>query len=341
MKTQHFIIESHQKKLTIALDEDTTCLSFEVKQPTRLKKLTVKGDNLPSLPPELAKLTALKSLKLQCPAFKALPAELNQLADLQCLHLTRCFSLEKLEIGPLENLKHLIIRQCRSLDTIPPETFEGLANLEFLLIDQSPLPAMQTLPATIGQLARLREFLLADCLALEALPPEFGDLAKLQIFALYNCPALKALPPAMGRLVRLEQLYLENCDRLETIPPEIGQLAALRELYLWQCNALQTLPDEIGHLNLSNLDLGGAQLAGVPATLNQLHDLAILRISSPAPLNIWPLVEGLPLIHLDISAGRQKLRFTRRLEPHLEILPLGKTTLSELFQSGSFIGSRL
>ncbi len=106
-------------------------------------------------------------------------------------------------------------------------------------------------------------------LGLTALPPEIGQLTKVTVLYLSN-NRLSTLSPEIGQLTALTVLSLEN-NQLSTLPPEIGKLLKLKFLLLGH-NALKELPEELRQLKLTNLQLGGNELLGLPTEMVGVDD---------------------------------------------------------------------
>jgi internalin A len=234
-------------------------------------KLSLSGNELRVLPPEIGQLTNLQTLDLSHNQLSSLPGEIGQLTHLQTLDLI-CTQLSSLpgEIGQLTNLLFLDLSH-NQLSSLPGEIGQ-LTHLQTLDLNNNQL---SSLPGEIGQLTNLL-FLDLGNNQLSSLPGEIGQLTNLQTLYLYN-NQLSSLPGKIGQLTNLQTLYLYN-NQLSSLPGEIGQLTNLQTLNLGN-NQLSSLPGEIGQLtNLQTLYLGNNQLSSLPGEIGQLTHLQTLYL---------------------------------------------------------------
>ena len=102
-----------------------------------------------------------------------------------------------------------------------------------------------------------------------SLPASLGELARLRELHVSN-NALRALPDSIGRLGELRILDLRN-NHIEALPASVGDLRTLLYLDL-RANALTTLPDTIGDLpRLQKLDLRWTHVDGTPSCVTRLE----------------------------------------------------------------------
>ena len=135
---------------------------------------------------------------------------------------------------------------------------------------------LTTLPASLGQLSRLRWLDLSGN-QLRELPASFGQLSELQSLDLSG-NQLRELPASFGKLSRLEDLWLSD-NKLHELPASFGQLSQLRSLWL-NSNQLRELPASFGQLSgLRALWLDSNQLGALPASLRHLAELEVLDLS--------------------------------------------------------------
>jgi Leucine-rich repeat (LRR) protein len=117
-----------------------------------LKKLSLKHNQLKSLPPEIGDLTELKELYLEYNKLESLPSEIGKLKNLEFLYLNdnKLKSIPR-EIGYMENLRFLIIGK-NSLTDLPDE----IGNLFRLTeLDVAYCGPMVRIPETIKKCKRL------------------------------------------------------------------------------------------------------------------------------------------------------------------------------------------
>jgi Leucine-rich repeat (LRR) protein len=122
---------------------------------TNLEYLSLKNDNLNTIPEGIAKLTNLKTLDLSGNNFKVLPKTLKSLSKLQVLYLNdeKQFDLEN-SMDVLSNLNglrelHLENDKLQSL----PKQFENMTSLEYLFLNDN---RFMELPKQIMRLDHLR-----------------------------------------------------------------------------------------------------------------------------------------------------------------------------------------
>jgi len=176
--------------------------------------LDLRGNQLTSLPPEVAQLTDLSSLDLRGNQLTSLPPDVAQ----------------------LKNLLYLDLRG-NQLSSLPPEVAK-LTNLQGLDLSWNQLTS---LPPEVGQLTNLQVLDLRRN-QLSSLPPAVAQLTNLRWLDLSG-NQLSSLPPAVAQLTNLRQLWLSG-NQLTSLPPEIGQLLHLRELDV-KGNPLTSPPPEI------------------------------------------------------------------------------------------------
>jgi internalin A len=159
-------------------------------QLTNLSALSLRHNQLTTLPAVIGQLINLSVLNLSHNQLTTLPAVIAQLINLSVL-----------------NLSH------NQLTTLPAEIAQ-LTNLSALSLGGNQLT---TLPAVIGQLTNLSELSLGGN-QLTMLPAVIGQLTNLSWLDLRS-NELVNLPQAIQRLISLEKLDLRG--NLLQIPPEI------------------------------------------------------------------------------------------------------------------------
>jgi internalin A len=205
------------------------------------KELDLSGQNLTSLPEELAQLTQLETLRLglNLSTFRrnfltALPDWLANLTNLQYLQL----SSNKL--------------------TALPDWLAKLTNLQYLNLNHNQLTA---LPDWLANLTNLQSLHLSSN-KLTALPGWLANLTNLQSLQL-SSNKLTALPDWLAKLTNLQYLQLSS-NKLTALPDWLANLTNLLYLFLNE-NQLAALPDWLANLtNLLYLDLSENQLTALP-----------------------------------------------------------------------------
>ncbi|WP_396590950.1 leucine-rich repeat domain-containing protein [Allomuricauda sp. R78024] len=175
---------------------------------------------------------------------------------------------------------------------------------------------VSTIPASIGDLAKLQGLYLSSCIV-QFIPKEIGKLKKLEFLDFYD-NELIALPAEMGDLENLKGLDISDNQNLSAIPSELGNLTNLTSLNLKSCsltatptwigrltnleslslgnNTLETIPEEIWNLSkLRNLDLFRTFLTSIPASIGNLENLENLNLANNAlttlPEELWDLTK--------------------------------------------------
>ena len=257
----------------------------EIGRLTALTRLYLHGNQLSTLPPEIGRLTVLTELYLGGNQLSTLPPEIGRLAALRELRLhENQLSTLPLEIGQLTALTTLDLRD-NQLSTLPPEIGQLSALTELDLGSNQ----LSTLPPEIGLLTALTALRLSNN-QLFTFPPEAAKLTLLMRLDLQK-NHLSALPAEIGQLSAVSLLDLGE-NMLLSLPPQIGQLTALVRLYLSR-NQLCMLPPQIGQLTaLTRLDLQGNMLGMLPAEIRQLPALSVLYLHGNDLLNIPPEILG-------------------------------------------------
>ncbi|MCH9625564.1 MAG: E3 ubiquitin-protein ligase ipaH9.8 [Chlamydiales bacterium] len=184
----------------------------------RLKKISLIGNQLTTVPKNFCDLTRLTKLNLFANKLKAVPEN----------------------IGNLYQLKHLNLGG-NELEALP----ENIGNLRQLERFNLSINKLKRLPESIGNLTKLTDLGL-HANKLKALPVGIGSLRKLPILNLSK-NKLKRLPENIGSQTKLMSLCLEE-NKLEGLPASIGNLTRLEELSLSNNPRLVGLPDTV--LNL-------------------------------------------------------------------------------------------
>uniref|UniRef100_A0ACD5XLB8 Uncharacterized protein n=1 Tax=Avena sativa TaxID=4498 RepID=A0ACD5XLB8_AVESA len=153
-----------------------------------------------------------------------------------------------------ENLRLIIIVDCRSLLHLPSGSFQKLRNLE--TINLSGCDSLEDLPdsfacdelhslklcnltkltvlsESITSLGNLKHLDLKGCRGLVELPAGIENLKKLVVLNLGDCVRLVELPAGIVCLKRLVILNLEGCDELRGLPAGLGELTRLETLGLF------------------------------------------------------------------------------------------------------------
>jgi len=187
-------------------DNDLISLPKEIGELTQLKELHIQGNRLTVLPPELGNL----DLTGQKQVFKAENNPwVTPIADQFQLGVSHVF----------EYIRSETYKYMNRLNTLP-RGFGSLPALEVLDLTYNNLNE-NSLPGNFFYLTTLRALYLSDN-DFEILPPDIGKLTKLQILSLRDNDLI-SLPKEIGELTQLKELHIQG-NRLTVLPPELGNL---------------------------------------------------------------------------------------------------------------------
>ncbi len=164
---------------------------------TGLTVLSLQGNHLTSLPPEIGLLTQLEQLNLYGNGLTTFPPEIGKLTRLELLDAWDNELTSLPEIGGLSSLTDLELYRNR-LTSLPPE-IGRLQNLERLDVSTN---------------------------ALWALPPEIGGLAPTETVRCGHEQESETVPAPIMHLDSLEELILQ----LNPIPRPAGRNRRLKRL---------------------------------------------------------------------------------------------------------------
>ena len=282
-----------------------TELPEEIGLMTWLEELSLKGNEIQSLPNGLFKLKALKKLDLCGNKVVELPDSFSDLVKL--IHLS---------LGSI------------GFTSIPKSVF-SLSKLQVLdlswnrnIVELSPL---------IAELENLEELNL-ESNALTAMPIELGTLKKLKILSLYQ-NQLTSFPECICDLSGLEELKIGN-QKIAALPSDMKGLKKLKKLDLDSAE-VQEIPNSIGDLkNLEVLNLNKNNITAISASLGECHNLSKLTLNFNKSLTSIPdaigSLENLEELHCyeckSITAFPSRLSKMKKLR----ILDLSGCQISEL-----------
>ncbi len=197
--------------------------AFPTDIPNNVKKIMLKYNNIPEIPGNIIKnFTKLEYLSLEGNKLTTLPPEIGYLKNLEVLDLNinELTSIPP-EIGKLTKLRLLNLKK-NKLTSIPPE-IEKLPNLEVLELDNNELTSI---PPEIGKLARLRRLSLYNN-NLTSIPPEISNLRDLWYLRL-DSNDITSIPPEIEKLTNLS-LFDVHDNLLETLPDELLKLKEITD----------------------------------------------------------------------------------------------------------------
>ncbi|KAF5471159.1 hypothetical protein F2P56_011620 [Juglans regia] len=184
--------------------------------------------------------------------------------DYSCLEVLKLFSCDSLRSIPMDlflNVKHMIIRSCRDLEslTVAEQHQHDLVALSSLTIDSCP------------------NFV--------SFPRGGLHATNLGFLEINSCESLRLLPEKMQMLLpSLTRFHIQRCTNIETLPEE-GLPSSLNELYIKYCEKLVESRMGWSLQNLASLAdlqiIGGSKLDVVSFPEKGLlpTNLIILRIS--------------------------------------------------------------
>ncbi len=217
-----------------------TALPESFWQLTQLRTLVLNDNRLAELPAGIARLQELLKLSLgswialniKFPVYQrpsignqlvSVPVELAQLGNLQSLWLdNNQLTSVPAELGRLSNLQWLYLDN-NQLTSVPVELAQ-LSNLHTLGLDNNLLTSV---PVELTQLGNLQRLYLYNN-QLSSAPAELAQLSNLQRLRLSN-NRLTSVPAELAQLSNLQYLRLDD-NKLSKVPRELAQLYHLRRL---------------------------------------------------------------------------------------------------------------
>lgn len=211
----------------------------------KLENLDLVGNKINQLPKSFIKLKSLAYLNLVTNYLESLPEEFNQLSNLIELRLDINESNKfPSVITELTSLKKLYLWAFKSSLTLPP-SFLNLQNLEELvLMEDIKLPenigdlkslrklvilGPTSIPLSLWNLENLSELVL-HVEIIETLPAEINNLKKLKILDLNGNSLLSTIPVEIGELEELNILKFHDTG-IKDLPAEILNLRKLKEVH--------------------------------------------------------------------------------------------------------------
>lgn len=185
------------------------------------------------------------------------------------------------ELVKSPQLRYLKIYYYR--DSILPDIFSKLKNLEYLEINDAKIKAI---PTSIGSLSKLRTLVICNGWSKKIqIPSEIGKLTQLTNLQLYNYH-FESLPAEIGNLVNLEKTML--CGDLTNLPSSIQNWKKLKSLYL-AGNQFTKIPSAIFLLTqLESLDISDSKLSQLTDSISVLKELMELSLRSNIELDQLP-----------------------------------------------------
>ncbi|CAB9529684.1 LRR receptor-like serine threonine-protein kinase [Seminavis robusta] len=239
------------------------------------KNLWLNQNNLVgTIPDELFWLITLETLSLGLNSlYGTIPSSVGRLAMLQGLAIMLMENGGAIprEISLLSNLRALVLSDNNHSGPIPKELWQ-MSNLQSLIL--SNMPDLQgTIPAQIGNFAKLRWFVIDDCGLTGAIPTELGQLQHLEWISLNGNMLTGAVPSQLGMLPSILLMLINQNSLAGTLPSELGLLTSLTLLQAGETSISGSIPSEYG-LMISitvGFNVGKNRLTGtIPSELSNL-----------------------------------------------------------------------
>ncbi|KAH9294502.1 hypothetical protein KI387_040292 [Taxus chinensis] len=224
--------------------ENCPHISIDLPEINNLRVLELVKGNLETLFQLPAQLREVRVKK--CRELVEIPPAFESLIQLEKMTLIGCVKLEILpqQLCQLQALKHLELRKCESLTSLPDQFFGELTNL--VHIDFSDCENLSQLPRSFGQLSQLKYLELRNCRNLMIHPELFEEINSLEQLGFENCRNLRHLPTQTTCQVFLRKLNLLGTS-LEQLPNDIDQWTKLELLYI-ESPFLTSLPLCLGNM---------------------------------------------------------------------------------------------
>eukprot|EP00762_Andalucia_godoyi_P008167 ANDGO_07410.mRNA.1 putative leucine-rich repeat receptor-like protein kinase At1g35710 len=165
-----------------------------------------------------------------------------------------------------------------------------------------------TIPASLGDLLRLRLLDLSSNQLKGSIPATLGELSELQILFLYSNQLCGSIPLSLGNLSQLLRLDLYSNQLTGSIPSSLGNLFLLQVLGLYSNELSGLIPSSLGNLSqLQELALSSNCLTGsIPESLGNLSHLQYLymysnELTGSIPESLGNLSQ---LLHLYLYSNR-------------------------------------
>ncbi|GLT39647.1 hypothetical protein SLA2020_138280 [Shorea laevis] len=236
---------------------------FKVSNCTELTSLWKKGTGLKNI-------ASLEHLEIKgCSKFVSLIVNEQGLpCSLEDMELMNCGNLEKPplkslqiescpkllsfpEIGCLSTLRHVKLKDCAALITLPDwMVMHNCKTTEFLLQDLEieECPSLTSFPRGILP-TRLQRLKVRGCRDLQSLTEGImqndnsTNMSQLQSLEIVDCPSLTCFPEGILPF-SLKTLKISDCSKLEPLLEQLLQNnSSLEYIRMWNCGTLKYLPE--------------------------------------------------------------------------------------------------
>ncbi|ANM61518.1 Disease resistance protein (TIR-NBS-LRR class) family [Arabidopsis thaliana] len=269
------------------------------------------GNNIMHIPEDMKFPPRLRLLHWEAYPSKSLPLGfcLENLVELNM----KDSQLEKLWEGTqlLTNLKKMDLSRSVHLKELPD--LSNATNLERL--ELCDCRALVELPKSIGNLHKLENLVMANCISLEVIPTHI-NLASLEHITMTGCSRLKTFPDFS---TNIERLLLIGTS-VEEVPASIRHWSSLSDFCIKNNEDLKSLtyfPEKVELLDLSYTDI-----EKIPDCIKGFHGLKSLDVAGcrkltslpELPMSLGLLValdcESLEIITYPLNTPSARLNFT-------------------------------
>ncbi|CDO99654.1 unnamed protein product [Coffea canephora] len=212
--------------------------------------------------------TSIGVLNLSQTNIKRLPA-LSDLRNLRHLLLSQCISLETLgELKSTTKLEILDLSGCKALKEVQGRSLENMHRLQKLDLSGTNITCLPSLSSNLHHL------ILKGCSNLKELPP-LNHLSRLEELNLSGVSSTKKVAHDLEHMVNLQILDLSD-TQLEKLF-SLLKLKNLKYLSLRDCPSLSEVPGLEALTKLEVLDLSGTGIKDLPSLENfgNLHRLLL------------------------------------------------------------------
>ncbi|MFN8277094.1 MAG: leucine-rich repeat domain-containing protein [Chitinophagales bacterium] len=292
-----------------------TSMEEALKEPEKVRALTLKELGLTELPGDIEKFTNLEVLDLSGNRLTQFPEKLFSFKKLRALTL-KGNRIERLpeDIHKMDQLEELYISYGLS-HNVPYEEFK-------------------TIPASFGQLNHLRVLDVSDW-NLFSLPESVSKLGLEELYASNN--HIQSLPEELFTRGRLKVVDLSN-NNLTALPANLDVCGNLGVLNV-SGNQIKNLPEAITNLqNLRYLNLAGNKFIKPVIEIKRLiplNNLAYLNLSNtgvtelPTAIGTWGVLQEFDISNNNLKALPTTIGSLKNLEKlnisHNNIIALPKT----------------
>ncbi|KAL6270937.1 hypothetical protein ACE6H2_027848 [Prunus campanulata] len=227
----------------------------------------------------------MTEIELTETSMKVLPSSIEHLSCLKKIVLENCgrFASLPMSICKLNSLERLIITRCFKFKYFP-KILEPMEHLNFLSLSET---------------------------AVKKLPSSIENLIALQTLELYRCKNLKFVPSSIYNLKCLKTLMFGGCSKLKNLPSFSVGLWSLEELNLSYCGISEIHDSLICLTTLRDLDLSGTKIRSLPASIKQVSQLSILRLTNCKRLQSLPELPVLDILEAHGCTSLKTLQSSR------------------------------